>query len=524
MRELRIEEMTIEQKLGMVMLFRRSQEEEDIQFNLEMIKKRAVGGIQVYYQPGCEKTIAMYKEAADYPLLICLDMENGFVGSKNKIGSVMSLASTGDPSLAYKFALYSGIEAKRAGYNVVWSPVVDTGIQPRQLADNPETVSKFATEMVRGYQDAGMVCTEKHFPGKAQGGKRDVYKHVDGHIARKAPSAATLDELMDWGLKPYMDAIIKADLSGVMLGHSEFINIDGDTPTSMSKVLVDHLRNVMGFKGIIMTDSMAMMGIAKRYTFDESVWMPIAAGADIVLPNYRHTNRECFEALLKAYNEGKISDERLDDAVRHVIEAQKRTIPEPADEDIDAEFQDLCAEITRKSIVPIMESGEEVKLSENTKKLFVITHENLYRAADDVTGELPQEGRYTKAAALRKKELIERAFPDAEVVLFEEWPHRQKTQALCRKIAEADETIFYTFCGATCYLASNCLTPRIEYLVNAYADKISTVIHSGNPREIRKYNGVKKVIYALSGEVTDKYVVAALKGDFVPTGKLPIEI
>jgi beta-glucosidase-like glycosyl hydrolase len=92
-----------------------------------------------------------------------------------------------------------------------------------------------------------------------------------------------------------------------------------------------------GFDGIIMTDSLAMMAIVQNYGEKECLGLAIKAGCDMVLPNYRLSYKDSFDYLMKAYNEGVITEERLNDAVRHVLEAQKKaskpaTVSEVPDE------------------------------------------------------------------------------------------------------------------------------------------------------------------------------------------------
>ena len=150
MKELKLEELTLEQKIGLTIIARGVLNEEDKDFIFEMIKKGAVGGIQVRVKEGSDELIRQIKEIADYPILICADMEHGFPGSKLKIPNQIAISSTDSEEMAYEFGRVTAIEAKNAGYNVVWGPVVDFAIEGslcrniRCLSDDKETVSRFA--------------------------------------------------------------------------------------------------------------------------------------------------------------------------------------------------------------------------------------------------------------------------------------------------------------------------------------------------------------------------------------------
>ncbi|MBQ2749030.1 MAG: hypothetical protein IJF34_04525, partial [Clostridia bacterium] len=127
MKELRLEELTPRQKLGMVMtahIYEGPNREENTAYALEMIKNYALGAIWI--GPGLtrfEETMAAVKEAADYPILIVCDAESGMppytVGRHNAIGC------TGDPHLAYVFGKVTAVTARKKGYNVICNPVLD---------------------------------------------------------------------------------------------------------------------------------------------------------------------------------------------------------------------------------------------------------------------------------------------------------------------------------------------------------------------------------------------------------------
>ena len=72
---LKQEELTLEQKLGMLYCARPFTDR-DLEFTLELIKKRALGSVQILpTQPHYMKKI---KEVADYPIIIVCDTETGY--------------------------------------------------------------------------------------------------------------------------------------------------------------------------------------------------------------------------------------------------------------------------------------------------------------------------------------------------------------------------------------------------------------------------------------------------------------
>ena len=109
MKSLNINELSTEQKIGQLMVARGFIDEKDREFIYEMIEKRALGGIQMSFDPGYENEIREVLSHCDYPLLVCADMEKGFPRGKHKIPSVMALSMLGDEELAYQFGAVTAI-------------------------------------------------------------------------------------------------------------------------------------------------------------------------------------------------------------------------------------------------------------------------------------------------------------------------------------------------------------------------------------------------------------------------------
>ena len=519
MKELELSDLSAEQKIGQLIVARCGLCEEDKKFIIDMAKKKCVGGIQMCFSDGYKEFIDKVRGAADYPLLVCADMENGYPGGSFKFPLPIGISSTNDPSLAYQLARLTAIEAKRAGINVVWGPVVDIAREgalckiSRCFGDDIERVCKFSIEMIKGFQDEGMVVTAKHFPGGS-----DLV--CDPHMKMEA-SMLGEEELMNKDIIPYLRAMKEANLSGIMSGHGYFPKIDDKYVASLSPKIIGLIRKA-GFDGIIMTDSLAMMAIVQNYNEEDVHGLAIAAGNDMILPNYRLSFKDSYNYLLKAYKKGIISDERLDDAVRHVIEAQHKTLKKASMERANGELRQAALAAKEKSLCALNAEGYTTRLSEKTKKLFVLLSENEYPGIYGTSKELTAAKCYSKENALKRKEMILKEFPGSEVMIINEFPCQAEIEAVCQKISECDEAIFYVFCIMSSYLASDGITDRIKNLINANMDKISAIIHIGNPYEIKKYNSPKRILAAAYADDSDKYLFDALKGRFIPTGKIPL--
>jgi beta-N-acetylhexosaminidase len=57
----------------------------------------------------------------------------------------------------------------------------------------------------------------------------------------------------------------------------------GSTPAMFSSAIVNRLRTQLGFKGVVMSDSLSMGGIGEKWPLQQAAVMALAAGNDMVL-------------------------------------------------------------------------------------------------------------------------------------------------------------------------------------------------------------------------------------------------
>lgn len=517
--ELKLDDMTPEQKIGHLLVARDFVSEEDRNFTMEMVKKRCVGGIQMGFTPERRKFAKDAKAIADYPLLVCADMESGYPSGIYSHPEALSLINTGDSTIAYLLGRMTAKEAVADGVDVVWGPVLDLALEGaicknhRCFGDDPETVSRFTEEYIKGFQSEGMTVTAKHFPGGS-----DVTD--DQHMATGI-CKLTEDELLRKDLIPYFNAMENADLTGIMTGHILCEKIDDKYPASLSKKVIDIIRK-RGFDGIIMTDSLAMMAVVQNFSDKEAIGLAVAAGNDMVLPNYRLTYKESFDALMDAYKNGVISEERLNEAVTRVLKAQKRAMNKPKTPDLTEKEIELHKSLTEKCIAVNLRDGVKSALDENTKKLFVLLCENQYCALEYECKEITFETAFCRKKTEELAEKITENFPGSETYIISEFPDPSEIEPLLDKISAADETIFYTYCYAGAYMGSDCLTNRMEYIIDRNQDKISTLIHIGNPYEVKKFKKIKRIIGSL--RKNEDIMIKILKGEIEPNGKFPFDL
>ena len=265
------------------------------------------------------------------PLLLGCDQEGTWsvISAESAMGpGNMALGATGDRQCAYDMYRVIAREMSGVGLNVVLGPAADCNSNPhnsiigmRSFGEDPELVAEMTAAAVRGLQDNGSVATLKHFPGHGD-------TRLDSH--RGLPTVTrTRDDLMRIDLRPFA-AGINAGAKIVMTSHIIFSALDSERPATLSPVILgDLLRGELGFEGLVVSDSMNMHSMKRNYDPTDSAIQAFKAGVDLMMlaeehydhdaAQYLENQRALIRAIIRAVDEGLISAERVDEAVRRVL-------------------------------------------------------------------------------------------------------------------------------------------------------------------------------------------------------------
>jgi beta-N-acetylhexosaminidase len=197
----------------------------------------------------------------------------------------------------------------------IWSNPSNTVIGDRAYGSEPELTGKMTAAAVRGLRAAGVLAVIKHFPG--HGDTRE-----DSH-EEKAVYPHNMERFNTFEAIPFRRGI-EAGADGVMTGHIASPQIHPDTPALpavFSPYLMRQvLRNEWRYDGLIITDALDMRGLTQYYSDEEIAINSFLAGADILLMP-ADTQKAVF-AVREAYNDGRITVERLDASVRRILRAK----------------------------------------------------------------------------------------------------------------------------------------------------------------------------------------------------------
>ena len=182
----------------------------------------------------------------------------------------------------------------------------------RSYGDDPEKVSKFATQMFLGLKSQNVLSCAKHFPGYGD-------TNLDSHETLPIVNTSK-DDLEKSELLPYVSAI-KNGIDAIMTGHIIYTALDKKYPATLSKVILqDLLRKELGFEGLIISDSIEMNAIKNYYgSFDKTSVMAVNAGVDILLYTGMGNAKSAYTGLQKAVNNKQISIARINESVLRII-------------------------------------------------------------------------------------------------------------------------------------------------------------------------------------------------------------
>ncbi len=517
---LRLEDLNTEQKIGMLLCARNFSEEKDLEYTLDLIRNHALGCVQAPYN---KLWIDKIKAVADYPILIINDMEAGYPASEFPPVNLMTLSACGKPEYLRAFARVLVADAQRAGFNGTWGPVIDilSGdgpiSVPRSFSDDPQQVAEAAEEIAQVFANNHFLSCGKHYPGGINQFK------VDGHMA-SVPSYSTKEELVGEKFIPYLHLLKKGLLPTIMVGHTVHKMIDPEYPASLSKKTIDLIRE-LGFDGVCFTDSLAMMAILQKYGEENILGMAVAAGNDIILPNYRNSTRKNYEMLLQNYRDGAFTEERLNEAVRRVLAAQAFVGGEPEKPDLPTqEDLDLYNSIAKDCITAITDPGVDAALpADNRDRLFVIVGEEKTGDLGNLTAEIHTQTWYHPDKIEQK---IRKEFPDAEIVYLPEYPSAVDNERVLLAATRHKEVVCVTFCTTSAYLGTDCMTRRVESVINALilSGKVSAVLHFGNPFAQKPIYHVPRRLFGYKMPPTQLHAIEVLAGKLPAKGKLPFKV
>jgi len=357
----------------------------------ELITDWGVGG--VLFRPAPADVVKkQYERASSYakiPLLKAANLEEGGAGvitDGTFFGNALGVAAADDFSCTEAFAACCAAEGRSVGVNWTFSPVVDIDMNPLNPITNVRTFGSDAARVlenarvfVKTLQKYGIAASCKHFPG-------DGVDYRDQHLHPTYNRLSAEEWFSTYG-RIYQE-LISEGLMSVMVGHivqpavireiNPLAQAADMLPGSLSyEMMTGVLRERFGFNGLIITDATIMGGYTMPMPRRDAIPHSIMAGADMLC--FGTDIREDITYLYDALHDGRLTAERLDEAVTRVLALKavmSRSYPLP-----HSDHRVAAADCARKAVTLVKNNESIIPVTAETHtsiKLVILGKDEVY--------------------------------------------------------------------------------------------------------------------------------------------------
>jgi beta-N-acetylhexosaminidase len=284
-------------------------------------------GAQMHTFKQTKDDIVRMQKVAWMPLLVSSDEEGGFVQRIMNIygdrPGALQTYETGKIENAAKLGHSIAHDLRALGINTDLAPDVDVPVVTgpdqylRTWGYTPQSVITWGGTYLRAVQGDGEIACLKHFPGL---GAASTDAHQDLPVVDRSQ-----DELYSTELAPFkyfVQSHNKLENPGMIMTTDVLMPaIDPSMPAELSHTFVtDILRHEFGYNGVVITDALYMLGIAKKWSIPQAVVLAIEAGNDMILGVRDSSVLSASVAALKqAIADGDLSMARINQSVERII-------------------------------------------------------------------------------------------------------------------------------------------------------------------------------------------------------------
>ena len=529
-----LQRMTLEEKIGQMNQLHC----ENFQYLKEETHKGRVGSVMSITDPNIfneVQRIAVEESRLGIPLVNARDVIHGF---KTIFPIPLGQAASFNSEIAETGARIAAAEASAAGIRWTFAPMVDISHDPRWgriaegFGEDPVLASVMGAAMVKGFQGnsldepTSIAACAKHFAGYgATEGGRD---YNSTYIPER--------QLRNLSLRPFQAAVNV----GVATLMTAFNDNDGVPSSANPFLLKKVLRDEWKFDGVVVSDWASISEMINHGFCEdgkEAALKATNAGTDIEMVSETY-----IKYLPELINEGKVSMETIDNAVRNILrmkfrlgifehpyitDKRKETFYRP-------EFLKAAQTAAEQSAVLLKNERETLPIRAGIKTILVTgpladaPHEQLGTWVFDGDASHSQ----TPLQALRKM------YGDDFTILYEPglaYSRDTVTTQLSKAVraAEAADMIL-AFVGEEAILSgeAHCLTSlnlqgaQSELLqrLSATGKPLVTIVLAGRPLTIGKEVEISDaVLYSFHpGTMGGPALANLLSGKAVPSGKLPV--
>lgn len=298
----------------------------------QLLSECPIGGLILFngVWPDVGATFNRLQQQSRWPLLVLSDLERGAgqqIHGLTRFPHAAAFRGCGDLAVeaVEVMAELTARQALAAGVHGNLSPVADVNSNPtnpiiatRAYGDSPAEAEPLVHAFLRGATRAGGLSCIKHFPGHGD-------THQDSHATLPVVDKSR-EELDAVELAPFRSAVA-AGAPMVMTAHVAYPALDptGAPATVSAPILRGLLRDEMGFKGVVCSDSLLMAGVRDRFESEgAAVVAAIAAGVDLQLDVADPVS--VVNAVVTAVELGEIEERLVDQAFDRVWRMKQQAI------------------------------------------------------------------------------------------------------------------------------------------------------------------------------------------------------
>ncbi|PKP91874.1 MAG: glycoside hydrolase [Alphaproteobacteria bacterium HGW-Alphaproteobacteria-16] len=320
--------LTVEQKIAQLFVL---SSRHDTMEEVDWLTGFASGGVHRFPTHDLKAAWSATREQLDrseVPLILSGDIEGGMLSAPfaTQIPNQMGIAACDDLDLTERLAHIVGRESRALGYNWSFTPVVDINrafrnavVGTRSYGSDPDRIIRHAKAYIQALQLEGLAACAKHWPG-------DGIDDRDQHLSTSVNSLSMEEWEQSFG-RIFRD-MIDTGVMTIMSGHialpayarARFPDSGRDAfaPATVSRLLNQELlREELGFRGVIVSDATVMGGLTSWMDRDAAVPAVIENGCDVFL--FSREPREDMNRMLNGLREGRLSEQRLEEAVTHML-------------------------------------------------------------------------------------------------------------------------------------------------------------------------------------------------------------
>lgn len=514
----------------------------------------------------CNKIQKLYIDKSRLGIPVILH-EEGLHGYQAIDGTVfpspLALASTWDTALVRKAFTVAGKESRLSGANMVFTPVLDLGRDPRwgrteeTYGEDPYLVSRMTYACVTGYQGPDAPYLDHYHVAACL---KHYTAHGSGEGGRNlAPTKEDERTIMDICQYPFKYCVQKGKAMTVMASYQE---IDGVPVHASKKYLTDILKKDWGFDGVVVSDWHGVSFLKEIHniteTIEEAAALSINAGMDIETPNINY-----FKNLEEIVNSGLVTEKTIDEAVRRILRMKFRMglfdnpyvdVEETRKEVGNAEGRKIAQEVGSDGIVLLKNENNLLPLSTSKYKKIAVIGPHAGHC------ELGNYSGTPRVKVPTIQGIRERAGKEAEILYAKgvdiidyyqagdmDSVHLADPENNKKLIQEAVEIAQQSDIVVLC-LGGNRYTAREGWQTYHRGDNadlnlrsnqdelVKEILTTGKPVVVLLYLGFPQTIEYISenvpailncwylGQETGNSVASVLFGDINPSGKLPITI